>query len=162
MHFLGSLAAGCCQVHSFQTIPLKGRGAISTKFLAFMLPRLWRDDRNSHFNIETSCSRWQCTKVRLAQNCLGWTVTWGEIRFTLSFLAFVVGLCRSLSCVRLHVTPWTVAYQVPLSMGFSKQEYWSGLSCPPPGDLPDPGIKPASPASAGGFFTAEPPGEVLW
>ena len=51
--------------------------------------------------------------------------------------------------------PWTVAYQAPLSMGFSRQEYWSGLSCPSPGDLPDPGIKPGSlmsPALAGGFF----------
>ena len=44
-------------------------------------------------------------------------------------------------------------------MGFSRQEYWSGLPFPPPGDLPDPGIEPVSPASAGGFFTAEPPGK---
>ena len=54
------------------------------------------------------------------------------------------------------VTPWTVAHQAPLSMAFSRQEYWSGLPCPPPGDLPDPGIKPMSPVSpalAGGFFT---------
>ena len=51
---------------------------------------------------------------------------------------------------------WTVARQAPLSMGFSRQEYWSGLPCPPPGDLPDPGIEPASlksPALAGVFFT---------
>ena len=48
------------------------------------------------------------------------------------------------SRVRLFVTPWTVACQAPLSMGFSRQEYWSGLPCPPPGDLPDPGIKPKS------------------
>ena len=44
------------------------------------------------------------------------------------------------------VTPWTVAHQAPLSMGFSGQEYWSGLPCPTPGDLPNPGIKPVSPA----------------
>ena len=53
-------------------------------------------------------------------------------------------------------TPWTLAHQAPLSMGFSRQEYWSGLPCPPPGDLPYPGIKPASlmsPALAGRFFT---------
>ena len=50
-----------------------------------------------------------------------------------------------LSCVWLFVTPWTVARQAPLSMGFSRQEYWSGLSCPPPGDLHDPGIQPISP-----------------
>ena len=53
------------------------------------------------------------------------------------------------SRVRLFVTPrtWTVACQAPLSMGCSGQEYWSGVPCPPPGDLPDPGIEPASPAS---------------
>ena len=45
-----------------------------------------------------------------------------------------------LSCVRLFATPWTVAHQDPLSMGFSRQEHWSGLPCPPPGDLPHPGI----------------------
>ena len=58
--------------------------------------------------------------------------------------------------VRLFVTPWTVAHQAPLSMGFSRQEYWSGLSSPPPGDLHNPGIEPASltfPALAGRFFT---------
>ena len=51
-----------------------------------------------------------------------------------------------LSCVQLSMAPWTVAHQAPLSMGFCRQEYWSGLSSPPPGDLPDPGIKPTSPA----------------
>ena len=49
-----------------------------------------------------------------------------------------------LSCVQLFATPWTVACQAPLSMGFSRQEYWSGLPCPLPGDLPNPGIKPMS------------------
>ena len=56
----------------------------------------------------------------------------------------------------LFVTPWTAAHQASLSMGFSRQEYWSGLSFPPPGDLPDPGIKSTSltsPALAGRFFT---------
>ena len=52
---------------------------------------------------------------------------------------------KSLSCVRLFVTPWTVAHQAPPSMGFSRQEYWSGLPFPSPGDLPDPGIEPGSP-----------------
>ena len=63
-----------------------------------------------------------------------------------------------LSHVQLFATPWTVARLAPLSMGFSKQEYCSGLPFPPPGDLPDPGIEPVSPeslASAGGFFTIE-------
>ena len=60
------------------------------------------------------------------------------------------------SLVQLFAILYTVAHQVPLSIGFSRQEYWSGLLCPPPGDLPNPGIEPTSlmsPALAGGFFT---------
>ena len=60
------------------------------------------------------------------------------------------------SCIQLSVTPWNVAHQDPLSMGFSWQENWCGLPCPPPGDLPSPGTEPVSPvfpALAGGFFT---------
>ena len=56
-------------------------------------------------------------------------------------------------------TPWTIACQAPLSMEFSRQESWSGLPFPPPGDLPDLGIELVSPALAGGFFTTEPPGK---
>ena len=59
---------------------------------------------------------------------------------------------KSLSHVQLFATPWTVAYQAPLSMGFSRQEYWSGLPFPFPGDLLDPGIESGSP-------TSEPPGK---
>ena len=66
-----------------------------------------------------------------------------------------------LSCVSLFVTPATVAHQAPLSMEFSRQEYWSGLPRPPPGDLPDPGMEHASvSALAGGPFTV-PPGTPL-
>ena len=60
------------------------------------------------------------------------------------------------SCVQLFATVWTIAPQAPLSVGSSRQEYWSGLSCPPPGDLIDPGIEPSSltsPVLAGDFFT---------
>ena len=53
-------------------------------------------------------------------------------------------------------TPWTAACQTPLSMGFARQEYWSGLPFPSPGDLPNPGIEPASPVLEGRFFTAKP------
>ena len=53
---------------------------------------------------------------------------------------------KSLSCVRLFATPWTGAYQASQSIGFSRQEYWSGLPLPSPRDLPDPGIKPRSTA----------------
>ena len=71
-----------------------------------------------------------------------------------------------LSCfshVRLTVTPWTAACQAPLSMEFSKQEYWRGLPCPLSGDLPNPRIEPmplVSPALAVGFFTTGPPGKL--
>ena len=57
------------------------------------------------------------------------------------------------------VIPWTVACQIPLAMGFSRKEYWSGLPFPPPGDLPEPGIEPACPAFSGRFFTTVTPGK---
>ena len=65
---------------------------------------------------------------------------------------------KSLSSVQLCATTWTVAYQVPLSIGFSRQEYWSVLPFPSSGDLPDPGIKPGS-CTADRFFTTELPGK---
>ena len=64
---------------------------------------------------------------------------------------------KSLSHVQLFATPWTVAYQAPRSMEFSRQEYWSGLPFPSPGDLPDPGIEPRSPALQADGLTSEPP-----
>ena len=64
---------------------------------------------------------------------------------------------QSLSRVRLFVTIWTVALQAPLSMGFSRLEYGSGLPYPPPGDLPNPGIKPGSPALQADSVPSEPP-----
>ena len=73
------------------------------------------------------------------------------------------GTCvQLLSCVLVFETPWTVALQAPLSMGFPRQEYWSRLPFPSPGDLLIPGIKPtslASPAVASGFFTIDTPGK---
>ena len=68
-----------------------------------------------------------------------------------------------LSQVHLFSTPWPVAHQDPLSMGFSRQQYWNGLSCPPPGDLPDPGIKPTSLTLhwQAGSLPAAPPGKPL-
>ena len=68
---------------------------------------------------------------------------------------------KSLSTVRLPATPWTVARQAPLSMGFSRKKYWSGSSCPPSGDLPDPGIEPKShvPCIGDGFFTTSATGK---
>ena len=66
---------------------------------------------------------------------------------------------KSLSRVRFFGTPWTVAHQAPPSMGFSRQEYWSELPFPSPGDLPDPGIEPRSPALQADALTSEPPGK---
>ena len=67
---------------------------------------------------------------------------------------------KSLSHVRLFATPWTVAHQVPPSMGFFRQEYWSGLPFPSPGDLPNPGIKPGSPTLHADALPSEPPGKL--
>ena len=67
-------------------------------------------------------------------------------------------LCR-FSCVQLFVTPWTVAHQAPLSMGLSREEDWSELPFPSPGDLPDPGIKPRCPALQADSLPSEPPGK---
>ena len=67
---------------------------------------------------------------------------------------------KSLSRVRLFATPWTVAYQASQSMGFSRQEYWSGLPFPSPGDLPDLGIRPGSPALEVNALISGPPEKI--
>ena len=89
----------------------------------------------------------------------GWTqesrIMWGRT---------ITAHSQSFSRVWLFVTPWTVALQAPLSMEFSRREYWSGLPFPSPGDLPDPGIKPTSlvsPALADRFFTTVLPGRIM-
>ena len=69
---------------------------------------------------------------------------------------------KLLSRVWLLVTPWTVAHQASPSMGFSRQEYWSGLPFPSPGDLPNPGIEPRSPALQADALTSEPPGKAIF
>ena len=93
-------------------------------------------------------------------------LTWGnlgmeDMKNTLNVCVCVcVCVCaRVLSHVRLFATPWTVAHQTPLSMGFPRQEYWSGLPLPPPGNLLNLDFEPMSSALAGGFFTTEPPGK---
>ena len=67
---------------------------------------------------------------------------------------------KSLSCVQLFATPWTVAHQAPPFMGFFRQEYWSGLPFLSPGDLPDPGTEPRSLALRADALTSEPPGKL--
>ena len=69
---------------------------------------------------------------------------------------------KLLNHVRLFATPWTVACQAPLSMGFSRQEYWSGLPFPSPGDLSDSGIEPRSPSLQADALPSEPPGKITW
>ena len=69
---------------------------------------------------------------------------------------------KLLSRALLFVTLWTVAHQAPPSMGFSRQEYWCRLPFPSPGDLPDPGIEPRSPALQADSLTSEPPGKPWW
>ena len=80
--------------------------------------------------------------------------------YLIKFIYFILYVpVKLLSHVRLFATPWTIAHQAPLSMGFSRQESWNGLPFPSPGDLPDPGIEPRSPALEADALTAEPPGK---
>ena len=82
-----------------------------------------------------------------------------------SYFSFHVCVLSHFSHVQFFATPWTVISQAPLSMGFSRQEYWSGLPCPPPRDLHDAGIEPKclmSPALAGRFFTTSATWEAQW
>ena len=100
---------------------------------------------------------------RTHTSCIGrWILchwaTWEIPDFTMH-----VCLLSGFSHIRFCASLWTVACQAPLSMGFSRQEYWSGLPCPPPGDLPNSGIKPASlmsPALVGGLFTTSTTGKT--
>ena len=87
----------------------------------------------------------------LQNSCLGNPMDRGTWRAT------VHGVAKSWT--RLFVTPWSVDHQAPLSKGFSRQEYWRGLPCPPPGDLSDPGIEPLSPALQVDSLSSEPPGK---
>ena len=86
----------------------------------------------------------------------GWTEAHSQVESSELSNSVVVW---SLSRVQLSATSWTAACQAPLSMEFSRQEYWSGLPFPSPGDLPNPEIKSESPALAGRFFSTEPPGK---
>ena len=101
-------------------------------------------------------------------DCIAHLVTKSQTRlsdFHFHFLSLLIQFSsvQLLSRVRLFATPWTVAYQAPLSMGwsmgFSRQEYWSGLPFPSPGDLPNPGIEPGSPALQADALPSEPPGK---
>ena len=92
-----------------------------------------------------------------------WNIPWFSALSTASTSADFLLTCvlSRFSRVRLFVTLWAVARQAPLSMGFSKQEYWSGLQFPSPGDLSNPGIEPRSLVSASRFFTTSATWETL-
>ena len=101
----------------------------------------------------TDTAREQGRHVRRSSGCKGVpaSLLQGQIWHSSNRMPVIsdnslVCLLSHFSCVRLFVTPWTVAHQAPLSMEFSRQEYWSGLPCPPPGDLPNAGSEPRSPA----------------
>ena len=93
----------------------------------------------------------QETTVRTQHGTMDWfrigKGVWQGCSYNSLFNLYAECVLSSFSCVQLLVTPWTVAHQAPPSMGFSRQEYWSGVPCPSPGDLPDPGIEPGSPAA---------------
>ena len=84
------------------------------------------------------------------------TLEWVAISFSIAWKWKVK--VKSLSLEQLVATPWTVAYQAPPFMGFSRREYWSGLPFPSPGDLPNPGIEPGSPTLQADALPSEPPG----
>ena len=104
--------------------------ATSLFFFTVLLPfyififSIWKENPLSFRN-------WQMSNVLRVLHLRSLEVKWSEVKL--------------LNHVRLFATPWTIAYQAPPSMGFSRQEYWSGLPFPSPGDLPDPGIEPRSP-----------------
>ena len=102
-----------------------------------------------------SCDLYHCFNPSKA-GIWNWTQTssWGCLCFCPLWSEV-----KSFSCVGLFVTPWIVALQAPLSMGFSRPEYWSGLPRPPPGDLSNPGIEPRSPAFQPDSLAAEPQGK---
>ena len=100
---------------------------------------------------------WRQEWIQVCKPCL-YTI-WGTFFNKHNFInANVLCYAYSLSHGQLFVTPWSVAHQAPLSMGFPWQEYWSGLPCTPPGDLPNPGIELGSPALQADTLLSEPPG----
>ena len=99
-----------------------------------------------------------CVQQKKMRNVPGWPLLATDLR-KVNMLIWEDVRTIIYSCQDIFVTPWTVAHQAPLSMGFSRQEYWSGLPFPSPGDLPNPGIEPSSLALQADALTSEPPGK---
>ena len=107
------------------------------------------------------CSLYSTTFLNSISNCRNISFFVNYLGFFFRFFSImkVKVKVKSLSRVRLFVSPWTVAHQASWSMGSSRQEYWSGLPFPSPGDLPDPGIEQRSPTLQADALTSEPPGK---
>ena len=147
----------------------------------FVRPQRWQPTRLPHpwdspgKNTGVGCHfLLQCMRVKseseVAQSCstlcdpMDCSLPGSSIHGIFQARVLEWGAIAFFSCVWFFATPWTAAHQAHLSMGYSRQEFWSGLPFPPPGDLPDPGIEPASlmsPALAGGFFTSSATWEAL-
>ena len=123
-----------------QNLNLTSGGQIQEEDFGGQVDRGWREERYESKCLKGQRNSGRMTTVRFCQMCPP-----------------PARMLSHFSRVRLFATPWTAARQAPLSMGFSRHEYWSGLPWPPPGDLPD----LMSPASAGMFFTTRATGEAL-
>ena len=126
--------------------------------LSFQVLTVYLQHQLDHSSTNTPCEHLICTQHhdshwRCKQKRQKFLPTW---RFRSNGESEV----KLLSCVQLFVTPWTVAHQAPLSMGFSRQECWSGLPFPSPGDFPSPGIETGSPALQTDALPSEPPGKL--
>ena len=113
--------------------------------------------KKTHRNRKHICC---CQRQRLSDRGIGEGVKKAQT-FIYKFWGFIIQhvKVKSLSRVRFFATPWTVVYQAPPSVRFSRQEYWSGLPFPSPGDIPNPGIEPWSPALQADALTSELPGK---
>ena len=120
---------------------------------------LWRQGGSLHCRwVHYHWATWKLQCIQLSQ-LLNYTV-YMAIAFTYKYATIVSA--HSLSCVQIFAALWTIAHQAPLSMGFSRQEYWNRVSFPTPGDLPNSGIEPSSlvsPTLAGRLFILAPPGK---
>ena len=127
----------------------------------------WDDSKELTQDWETALWIFNSKKIRSAHGLqsLNWQCSpsllpWGTHMSVSVCVCVCVCVCM-LSHVQLFATPWTIAHQDPQSMGFFRQEYWSGLPFPIPSYRPAPGVKPVSPALVSRFFTPWPPGKFL-
>ena len=144
---------------------MRGRGGIGIKYgFCFTFSEeavVFREEvsRIQSISLSLHTARWDGSKNSNGES--GRKAPWFQATTQSPRVAL---LCECLVCCcclvdKSCLTPWTIAHQAPVSMGFSRQECWSGLPFPSPGDLPEPGVEPASSALAGRFFTVEAPGK---